>query len=92
MNSKALEDMSILLVDDSRFSREIIRSALEKNNFKNLMLAGSSVEAMEVLGVSAAKKEECDVDLILMDVVMKEMDGIEATRKIKEHFRFKDVP
>ncbi|MDH5508942.1 MAG: diguanylate cyclase [Nitrospinota bacterium] len=84
--------MSILLVDDSRFSREIIQSLLVKNNFKNLMLSGSSAEAMAVLGVSTPQKEERDVDLILMDVVMKTMDGIEATREIKKHFRFKDVP
>ncbi|MDH5477639.1 MAG: diguanylate cyclase [Nitrospinota bacterium] len=92
MNAKPLEEMSILLVDDSRFSRDVICSVLEKHNFKNLHLACSSAEAMDLLGLSSAKKDELKVDLILMDVVMKDMDGIEATRGIKKNFRLRDVP
>ncbi|MDH4184879.1 MAG: diguanylate cyclase, partial [Nitrospinota bacterium] len=89
---KQLEQMSILLVDDSRFSRDIIKSILEKHEFKNLLLAGSSFEALELLGIAGEVRQETEVDLILMDVVMKDMDGIETTRKIKEFARFKDLP
>jgi diguanylate cyclase (GGDEF)-like protein len=89
---KTLEEMIILLVDDSRFSRDVIKTALEKNGFNNLLLAGCSAEALETLGILGQPREERGVDLILMDVVMKDMDGIETTRRIKNSMRFMDVP
>ncbi|WP_051617029.1 response regulator [Desulfonatronovibrio hydrogenovorans] len=66
----------ILVAEDDPVNRFMIRTLLEK--------AGHAVQVVEN-GFQALKAmEEGDFDLILMDVNMPEMDGLEATRIIRE--------
>ena len=69
-----------LVVDDHPINRLLVRQIL-KNNWKNCQLieAENGLKALEAL-------REQDFDVILMDMVMPEMDGIEATRALRQNF------
>ena len=75
------DNVKILVVDDESDIRKIIRLILEKKGY-------SVVEASNgVAAVNAAK--EGDIDLVLMDIMMPKMSGIDATVSIRE---FSSVP
>jgi adenylate cyclase len=65
----------ILVVDDNEVNRDILVTRLEIHGYE-LLQAADGVEAL------AAAKEHLP-DLILLDVMMPKMDGIEVTRRIK---------
>ncbi|PKQ27673.1 MAG: two-component system response regulator [Candidatus Anoxymicrobium japonicum] len=68
---------SVLIVDDALFMRMMIKDILSKDGFE---IAGEAEN-----GVEAVKKyAELRPDLVTMDIVMPEMDGIEAVRNIIE--------
>lgn len=73
---------SILLVDDCPDDRFLARKILEKEGV-NISEASGWRQAMERL------KEE-EVELIILDLVMPEMDGISLLKLIRE--RLKDIP
>ena len=87
--------MSILIVDDSEDIRLLFKSILKPAGYDDLLFAGSANEAYEVLcldkGAQPGNKNK-DVDLILMDVVMPDIDGIEACGRIKENETLCDIP
>lgn len=68
---------NILIVDDSRTSRKILKEILEKN--------GQTVIAEAVNGEEGvALFKQCKPDLVTMDITMPAMDGLEALAKIME--------
>ncbi len=69
-----------LVVDDHPINRLLVRQIL-KNNWKNceLVEAENGIKALEAL-------RQQDFDVILMDMVMPEMDGIEATAALRLSF------
>ena len=85
--------MSILIVDDSIDSQLLLKSILKASGFSDLLIAGSSVEAFRLLGMEKSGREFTGtVDLILMDLLMPGLDGIEACRLIKTVEFLQDVP
>jgi two-component system, OmpR family, alkaline phosphatase synthesis response regulator PhoP len=76
-------DIKILLVDDEPDILEIVSYNLSSEGY-NIFTAENGVE-----GVKKAKKEK--PHLIILDVMMPEMDGIEACEKIRELPDLKDV-
>ena len=81
----------ILFVDDSAKSRLLIESALRGGGYDRLQSADSAPQAFEKLNLNEAGRPP-EFDLILMDFLMPEIDGIEACRRIKADARFTDVP
>ncbi len=71
-----LKDASILLVEDNLINQKIVVLSLEKY-VKNIDIALNGKEALDKFGTS-------NYDLILMDIQMPVMDGILATKKIRE--------
>ncbi len=70
--------LKILIVDDSPFTRRTIRDIIESNKISNRMIeAGDGAEAI-------LKYKEHKPDLVIMDVLMPKMDGIQALRTIKK--------
>jgi diguanylate cyclase (GGDEF)-like protein len=83
--------MNILIVDDSEDQLLVLKSILNENGYKNIFLADSANKAFELLGLKDRKKRK-DIDLILMDIMMPEVDGLEACLKIKKKEKLKDIP
>ena len=74
----------IMVVDDDPTTIKLLTYMLEKNNYC-VISCSNGKEAVE-----KSKKEH--PDLILMDIMMPEMNGIEAMQKIKEVPETKDIP
>jgi two-component system cell cycle response regulator DivK len=70
-------DKTILIVEDDGDSRFFFENALRKSK-ANLIFVYDGIEAVEMF-----RENDC-IDLVLMDVRLPRMDGIEATYKIKE--------
>ena len=83
--------MNILIVDDSEDQLLILKSILNENGYKDLHLADSADQAFKFLGLKG-KGEKRAVDLILMDVIMPGINGIEACANIKKEESLKDTP
>lgn len=86
---KNLERMGILVVDDSHLSRAVIQKYLNNAGFANIFLAESGAEAIKILD---SQEEKGGIDLVLMDIVMKDMTGIDACGKIKANKKYADIP
>ena len=67
---------SILICDDAVFMRAMIKDILTKNGYNVAGEAENGAKAVE-------KYNELKPDLVLMDITMPEMDGIQALKKIK---------
>lgn len=70
-------EASILVVDDSHAMLSFYRSALSEMNAV-VLTAGNGKEALELI------EQGCDFDLIISDMNMPIMDGIEFTRKLRD--------
>jgi PleD family two-component response regulator len=85
--------MRILIVDDSEDSRDITEAALLSAGYRDVPTATSAVEAFALLGIgNDAANEVATVDILLLDIVMPEVDGIEACARIRSDPRYTDVP
>jgi CheY-like chemotaxis protein len=80
-----LPDKKVLVVDDDARNIFALTSVLEEHNMK-VMSADSGREAIELL------KEHPDVDIVLMDIMMPEMDGMETIRQIRQIPQMKNLP
>lgn len=74
----------ILVVDDSPLTKELIASLLEAVGY-DVITAGDGVDAYERLGREP-------VDLLVTDLEMPRMDGLELTRRLKSHATLRSVP
>ena len=67
--------MRVLVVDDDRAVRDSLRRSLEFNDFE-VVTASDGAEALAVIG-------NVEPDVVVMDVMMPRLDGLEATRALR---------
>ncbi len=84
--------MGILIVDDSKHFCLLLKGILEKNGFKDVIIAESVPDAFNILGMEDPTISFPKIDLILMDLVMPGTNGIQACIKIKAAEACKDIP
>ena len=86
--------MSILIVDDSVDARVLLETILRNGGHQALLKADSALAAFEQLGIDRdqGRAAEFDVDLVLMDLDMPGMNGIEACRHLKSVEALHDLP
>ena len=66
---------SLLVADDAPFIREIVRAVAERAGYE---LAGEAIDGEDAVRMALEKRP----DVILMDIIMPKMSGIEATKEI----------
>ncbi|GAB1718866.1 MAG: response regulator [Nitrosospira sp.] len=93
MNQNEL--VEIVLVEDNPSDAELTIRALKKNNLANhLIWLKDGAEALEFLFCTGphANRPQAQPKLILLDLKMPKVDGIEVLRRVKEDENLKSVP
>lgn len=84
--------MKIVIVDDNKTNLMIVEKILRKAGYNNLLMLSSAGGLYQYLQLDSPNPGEVPVDLILMDLMMPEIDGMEACRTVLANERFSDLP
>ncbi len=79
-----IQGAQVLLVEDNKVNQKVAREILGTVHI-NVIIANNGLEAVRMVADNT-------YDAVLMDVQMPEMDGYEATEKIRQDKRFKNLP
>lgn len=90
--SNATRQPSILVVEDNPVDIDLMRRAFERRNLTNpLEVARDGVEALDFLE-RWERGELAPPAVILLDIKLPKVDGLEVLRRIREHERFRRIP
>lgn len=84
--------MAILIVEDSRDEQALLSTRLREAGYEALMVADSAEAAYGILGQGNLGQRTGAVDLILMDIMLPGVDGLEACRWITTTKSLQDIP
>ncbi len=81
-----MANQTIMIVEDDSFVMDIYQTKLSLEGFE-VVGANDGKEALKKL-----EDPQCNPDLILLDILMPYVDGMEVLKKIKEQDRLKSIP
>lgn len=81
----------ILVVDDEEDSRRHLARELEKHGHQ-VLAVGDGLEAIRLLEQGCYAAETDEFDLVLLDLRMRDKDGIEVLREIKKDYGLRSIP
>jgi len=94
--SSDVKEVEILLVEDNPTDAELCIRALKKNNLaNNLVWVKDGAEALDFLfatGAYADRDVMCPPKVVLLDLRLPKVDGMEVLRKLKEDERTRPIP
>jgi two-component system sensor histidine kinase/response regulator len=82
---------TILIIDDSEISLNILERILNACGYLNVLKAIDAWSGIEIIDNLESTGERLP-DLVLMDIVMPELNGIEAMRRLKSHPIYNEIP
>ncbi len=82
---KELHTLSVMVVEDSKAIRSLIVNILRKNGIGNITQAGNGKQALDAVPLIRP-------DLIISDLVMPEMNGMQLLANLQKHQDFKAIP
>ncbi len=74
-----LKDVTVLSVDDDQFMRQLVERLLNQLGVEKVMAVGDATQALDYLTSGASR-----VDVVLMDLNMPGMNGVEFVRRLRE--------
>jgi CheY-like chemotaxis protein len=83
--NKILRKTTVLIAEDDRFNRLLLTSMLAKNKQIKVLEAKNGEEALEMLSTH-------NIDILLLDIYMPKMDGLETLKKIRQMKRVANIP
>ena len=83
--NKILRKTTVLIAEDDRFNRLLVISMLAKNKQIKVLEAKNGEEALEMLSTH-------NIDMLLLDIYMPKMNGLETLQKIRKMDRVENIP
>lgn len=84
--------MAVLIVDDTESVRLLFRRFLVNDGIEDVILATSGAEALDILNKNDSDSAGSRIDLVLMDLIMPGMNGLEVLTRIKTNQDWQDIP
>ena len=84
--------MSILIGDDNPVNIFVIEKILKQAGYQDLVSLNSAQELFEYIQFGKDSSRHNEIDLILLDIMMPEIDGLEVCRRLQKEEKFKDIP
>jgi len=92
MDQQPSKTVSILLVEDDKIDQKSLQRSFKKLRISNpLVIANDGVEAWEILTAKDGSAELKRPFMVILDINMPRMNGIELLRKIRAHDDLKDT-
>lgn len=78
-----LDKIKILIIDDQPWIRALLRNCLRSQKIHNIIEADNGKEALDIFNVYGNADDDKRPDLIICDLIMEKMDGLEFVQKVR---------